>query len=125
MEGVDRPVDGLGGMFRVSVLPKAVARSQELQTGRAVAGLYCTCGDWRRLAAVHWPRALLARIKGITSEIGHTYRSDSRKSRNCICFRRRDITPLFYNRGGNLESNLRYFGRTGGTKYLLALDAAI
>jgi hypothetical protein len=30
-------------------------------------------------------------------------------------FRRRDITSLFYTRFGNLESNLRYFGRTGGT----------
>jgi hypothetical protein len=52
------------------------------------------------------------------------YRPDSRKRRSCICFRRRDITSLFYSRGGNLESNLRYFGRTGGTKYFLARDAA-
>jgi hypothetical protein len=52
------------------------------------------------------------------------YRPDSRKSHNCICFRRRNINSLFYSRGANLESNLRYFGRTGGTKYFLALDAA-
>jgi hypothetical protein len=54
----------------------------------------------------------------------HGRLSHGRKARNCICFRRRDITSLFYSRGGNLESNLRYFGRTGGTKYFLALDAA-